>query len=128
MNPERATIKMSDNYLRESHSLEGNFDIDSSASRVQLILSEKRTWLSLMRTGISILALPMAVASALIATSKYYETSEVLLLFIPIMILNAFLVILGLHLIFKSLKHIKHQDHLLLEIKRSHPELVDFVD
>ena len=47
-----------------------------SINQVQLLLSEKRTSLSVMRTGIAMLALPLSIFSALIATSKYYEITH----------------------------------------------------
>ena len=40
-----------------------------SINKVQLLLSEKRTALSVMRTGIAVLALPLSIFSALIARS-----------------------------------------------------------
>ena len=40
-------------------------------NQVQLLLAEKRTALAVMRTGIAVLALPLSVFSALIATSKW---------------------------------------------------------
>ena len=37
---------------------------------IQVLLSEKRTALSSMRTGIAVFALPLSVLSVLIATSR----------------------------------------------------------
>ena len=48
-----------------------------SINKVQLLLSEKRTALSVMRTGIAVLALPLSIFSALIATSRWYNVMEV---------------------------------------------------
>jgi uncharacterized membrane protein YidH (DUF202 family) len=114
--------------FKQSVASDANFDDSSTINAAQLVLAEKRTSLSLMRTGISVFALPMAVVSVLIATSKYYETGEVLHLFIPVMILNAALVGLGCYLVIKSIKRIRHQDRVLLEIKRTHPALAPFLD
>ena len=44
---------------------------------MQLLLAEKRTTLSTLRTGIAIFAFPLSVLSVLIATSKSYEIHEV---------------------------------------------------
>jgi len=41
-------------------------------NEVQLLLSEKRTSLSTLRTGIAIFAFPLSVLSVLIATSRHY--------------------------------------------------------
>ncbi len=94
----------------------------------QLILAEKRTFLSLMRTGIAVFALPLATISALIATSKYYELEKVLSLFIPVMLINAGLVALGAYLIIRAMRRLRHADELLAEIKRSHPTLAPYLD
>jgi len=73
---------------------------------VRLILAEKNTAFSLMRTGIAILALPLSIMSLLVATSKYYDVLQVLHFLIPIGILNLALVILSIYLIVQSMKHI----------------------
>ena len=49
----------------------GHDDAEQLAlARPSLILAEKRTFLSVMRTGIAVIALPLAMISALIATSS----------------------------------------------------------
>src|SRR6185295_7931753 len=47
-------------------------------NEVQLLLSEKRTSLSTLRTGIAIFAFPLSVLSLLIATSRAYDLKQVL--------------------------------------------------
>jgi len=94
----------------------------------QLIFAEKRTALSLMRTGISVLALPLAVVSALIATSKYYDASSILHLLIPVMVLNVALVVLGGYLIIRSMIRIRREERVLTRLKSCHPALVDYFD
>ena len=48
-------------------------------NEVQLLLAEKRTSLSTMRTGIAVFLLfPLSVLSVLIATSKSYELHQVM--------------------------------------------------
>lgn len=95
---------------------------------IQLLLAEKRTSLSLMRTGIAVFALPLAAISALIATSKYYEPGEVLGLFVPVMIINALLLGLGAYLINRAIRHMRHADRLLKDLKSSHPVLAPYLD
>ena len=61
-----------------------------SINQVQLLLSEKRTVLAVMRTGIAVLALPLSIFSALIATSRWYRVMEVwplLLLVVGVVVL-----------------------------------------
>ena len=50
---------------------------------IQVLLSEKRTALSTMRTGIAVFALPLSVLSVLIATSRNYNIGHVMPLLLP---------------------------------------------
>ena len=52
-------------------------------NEVQMILAEKRTALSAMRTGIAVFALPLSVLSILVATSRYYDVLQVMHLLVP---------------------------------------------
>src|SRR5882724_5154475 len=96
-------------------------------SEVQVILAEKRTALSMLRTGIAILALPLSVLSVLVATSRYYDAHAVLYLLLPIFLLNAGLVLLAIYLVTVSIRRARHCDHLLLELKRKHSKLAEFI-
>ena len=97
-------------------------------NEAQLILAEKRTSLSVMRTGIAVLALPLSVISVLIATSKYYSFHHVREMMIPLMVINIALVVLGSYLIIKAVIRIKHYDHLMHKLKESHSAIADFID
>lgn len=97
-------------------------------NEVQLLLAEKRTSLATMRTGIAVFTLPVSVLSILIATSRHYNLSQVLHLFIPLLLLCSGLVILGTYLVIRSLMRIRHQDGLILSIKRKHSQLAEFID
>ena len=69
-----------------------------SINQVQLLLSEKRTALSVMRTGIAVLALPLSIFSALIATSRWYNVMEVWPLLVLVVAINLGLAIFGMGL------------------------------
>ena len=69
-----------------------------SINQVQLLLSEKRTVLAVMRTGIAVLALPLSIFSALIATSRWYRVMEVWPLLVVVGI-NLGLVVFAVYLI-----------------------------
>jgi uncharacterized membrane protein YidH (DUF202 family) len=97
-------------------------------SEVQLILAEKRTSLAAMRTGIAVFVLPLSVLSILIATSRYYEFMRVVHLLIPLLVLCAALVLLGSYLIFRAMVRIHRQDRIILEIKRKHSKIAEFLD
>ena len=62
---------------------EKHHSVSNAINDIQLLFTEKRTSLALMRTGIAVLALPLSVLSLLIATSKYYEAVDVLTFLIP---------------------------------------------
>ena len=95
---------------------------------IQVLLSEKRTSLASLRTGIAIFALPLSVLSVLIATSKYYSITKVMPLLVPLLILNFGLVVLGSWLIYRSLKHFRHYERRIRELTQKYRSLADFVD
>jgi hypothetical protein len=44
---------------------------------INLLLSEKRTALSILRTGIAIFSIPLSLGSVLIATSQLYKPEKI---------------------------------------------------
>ena len=97
-------------------------------NEVQLLLAEKRTALSTMRTGIAVFAFPLSVLSVLIATSKSYEVHEVMHWLVPLLLLNLGLVALGVYLISRAVVRIRRYDHLLDELKRKNHRLAELLD
>lgn len=97
-------------------------------NEVQLILAEKRTSLAAMRTGIAVFALPLSVLSVLVATSKHYDAAQVMHLFLPLLVICAALVVLGTYLIIRAVMKIHHQDRMILELKRKHSRIGEFID
>jgi uncharacterized membrane protein YidH (DUF202 family) len=95
---------------------------------IQVILSEKRTALASLRTGIAVFALPLSVLSVLIATSRYYSIGQVMPLMVPLLALCVGLVILGAWLIYHSIKRIHHYDRVIRELTQKHRSLAEFVD
>ena len=96
--------------------------------QIQLILSEKRTALSTMRTGIAVFALPISAFSVLIVTSKYYEAAQVMHWLLPLIVLNLGLVILGCYLITLAVWRIRRYDRQIQNLKQEHAELSGWVD
>lgn len=84
---------------------------------VNLLLSEKRTALSILRTGIAIFLIPLSIGSLLIATSQLYKPEKILFLMIPVLAGCTLLMIIALWLIiraFAKLRHNeKHLDHII---------------
>ena len=97
-------------------------------NEVQLLLSEKRTALSALRTGIAIFAFPLSVLSVLIATSRSYEPSRVLQWLIPLLVLNAGLTALGVYLVVHAFRRIRHYDRMIEEFKRKHSRLARLLE
>src|SRR5205085_3508367 len=95
---------------------------------IQVVLSEKRTSLSSLRTGIAVFALPLSVLSVLVATSRYYNFATVMPLLIPLLVLNLGLVALGSWLIYRSIRRIHHYDRVLRELTRKYRSLAEFIE
>jgi hypothetical protein len=91
---------------------------------IQVLLSEKRTALSSMRTGIAVFALPLSVLRVLIATSRYYSIGKVM----PLLLLNLGLVVLGTWLVFHSIGRHHHCDRLIRELTQKYRSLAEVVD
>ncbi len=109
---------------------EGN-EIESASvviNEVQLILAEKRTSLAAMRTAIAVFALPLSVLSVLVATSKYYDFIHVMHLIVPLLLICAALIFLGSYLIIRSIHRLHRYDRLILDIKRKHSKIAEFLD
>ena len=95
---------------------------------VQLLLAEKRTSLAAMRTGIAVFALPLSVLSVLIATSKYYDPTQVMHWLVPLLVINAALVILGTYLIIRTMIRIHRYDRRIRNLKKENKVLEEFID
>ena len=97
-------------------------------NEVQMILAEKRTALSAMRTGIAVFALPLSVLSILVATSRYYDVLQVMHLLVPLLVLCAALVLLGAYLVINAIRRIHHYDRLIRELKAKYSAIAEFLD
>ena len=95
---------------------------------IQVVLSEKRTALAALRTGIAVFALPLSVLSALIATSRYYSFAKVMPLLVPLLILNFGLVVLGSWLIYHSIRRIRHFDRVIRDLRGKYRSLAEFIE
>jgi positive regulator of sigma E activity len=101
---------------------------DFVISQIQLILAEKRTSLSVLRTGIAVFTLPLSVFTILIATSRYYSIFDILALFISLLGICVGLVILGIYLILKSSRNIRHFDIMIKKLKEKNGVLRQMVE
>lgn len=99
-----------------------------AVQEMQLLLAEKRTALSTLRTGIAVFALPLSVLSVLIATSKAYEVAHVIHWLVPLVLLCAGLVVLGVYLITIAVWRIRRYDRLIDGLKHKHSRLAELLD
>ena len=97
-------------------------------NEVQLLLSEKRTALSALRTGIAIFAFPLSVFSVLITTSRSYQWREVMHWLVPLLVITLGLTALAVYLIAHSFRRLHHYDRIINELKRKHSKLAEFLD
>ena len=96
--------------------------------QVRMLLDEKRTFISIMNTGIFILPSQMLIDGILIAMSKFYETTSIPHLVIPFALINVFLLLLAGYLVFHSLFRIHHCGVLIRNLKKRNNFLVDLFD
>ena len=95
---------------------------------IQVLLAEKRTALSSLRTGIAVFALPFSVLSVLIATSRYYTFDKVMPLLAPLLLLNFGLVVLASWLIFRSIHRIHRFEHRIRELSQKYRSIAEFIE
>ena len=95
---------------------------------IQVLLSEKRTSLAALRTGIAVFALPLSVLSALIATSRYYSMEKVMPLLAPLLLLNLGLVVLGCWLVLRSIHRIHHYERRIRELSEKYRAVAEFIE
>jgi uncharacterized membrane protein YidH (DUF202 family) len=101
---------------------------DVILGEIQVLLAEKRTALSALRTGIAVFALPLSVLSALIATSRYYSMEKVIPLLAPLLLLNLGLVVLGCWLVFRSIHRIHHFENRIRELSQKYRSIAQFIE
>ena len=106
----------------------GDEPINLILGEIQVLLAEKRTALSSLRTGIAVFALPLSVLSVLIATSRYYSFGKVMPLLVPLLLLNLGLVILGSWLIYISIHRIRHYEHRIRELTQKYHSIAEFIE
>jgi len=95
---------------------------------ISVLLAEKRTSLAVLRTAIAIFTLPISVFTVLIATSRYYDVSEVIHFIIPLITICVILVFLGTYFVYRSFKKIKRIDHTIRETKMKEEHLRDILE
>lgn len=103
-------------------------DQEAIVSQIELILAEKRTSLSVLRTGIAILVLPLSLFTILIATSRYYDMATALALIVPVLVICVGLISLGIYLIVRSTRRIIRHDRRVQKLAQKDPRWKEFLD
>lgn len=97
-------------------------------NEIQLLLTENRTDLAMLRTGIAVLGLPLSLIGLLIATSKYWDFNSVKDLFIPLAVICLALVALAAYLITRAIMHIHRHDKFLAKFKNKDKNISVLLD
>ena len=100
---------------------------NTELNEIQLLLAEKRTSFALLRTGIAVFSLPLSVITVLIATSRYYNLSDIVYLFVALMTICTVLVVLGLYLIIRSMRKIFWYDRKIGELRKKDKNLDNII-
>lgn len=103
-------------------------DESTVITELELVLAEKRTALSVLRTGLAVTALPMTVVSFLIVTSRSYDPGSVLHLIAPLLLACLGLFALGITMVGRALLRLRHHDRVLREIKEQLPGIGHLLD
>ncbi len=94
---------------------------------MQLLLAEKRTALSALRTGIAVFAFPLSVLSVLIATSRSYDINRVWHWLLPLLAISLGLFVLAVYLVTRSIRKIWHYDRVIREYQKKHSVLAELL-
>ena len=92
------------------------------------MLAEKRTALSLLRTGIAIFSIPLSLGSILIATSNLYYPNKILFLMIQDLGGCSLLVLISLWLIVTVIKKLRSNNKRFDLIIQNNEFLRNLVD
>lgn len=113
-------MKKTDGHLGIEGDLEHTMKEELVMSELKLLYAEKRTSLSVLRTGIAILMLPLSVFTVLVATSRYYNILEpgTLAFAVPLIAISLLLIIFGGMLILRSLRSTRRCDEKISIIRK----------
>ncbi len=95
---------------------------------VSLMLSEKRTALSILRTGIAIFSIPLSLGSVLIATSQLYDPDQILYLIVPVLAGCTLLVLISLWLMITAAVKLRNNERRLDRLIEKNQFLRNIVD
>ncbi|PIR87125.1 MAG: hypothetical protein COU11_02765 [Candidatus Harrisonbacteria bacterium CG10_big_fil_rev_8_21_14_0_10_49_15] len=96
-------------------------------SEIQLLLAEKRTYYSLLRTGLAVFSVPLTVIVFLVATGPKHRIFD--LFWIGALVIAALLVIaaVGLGIFIQAQRKVKRLDRIISTIKSESKRIAEIV-
>jgi hypothetical protein len=87
------------------------------AAAVQVLLAEKRTSLAVLRTGITVAAVPLSITTVLVTLSRFYSWIENLHFLVPMYIVLTGLLVLAIYLIGRAIRKIRFFDDMIHRVR-----------
>lgn len=84
-----------------------------------MFLAEKRTSLSVLRTGLALFTIPVSVFTILIAASEHYSVMDIFYLFALLVCICVVLIALGTYLIVRSIRRFHAIDSRIKSLKEN---------
>ncbi|MDP3880573.1 MAG: DUF202 domain-containing protein [bacterium] len=94
---------------------------------IQLLLAEKRTYFSLLRTGIAIFTFPLTVIAFLGATSQYHQLFSSFWGGAILVGTLLFISVIGLILFFRAERRVKQLNQLVLNMRKKNKRLTEII-
>ena len=96
-------------------------------NEIELLLAEKRTNFSLLRTGIAVATLPLTVAIFLIATNDFHNTFDNKFYLLAIVITLAAITASGVFMAVFASRKIKKVDVAVLKIEKDNKRIKNII-
>lgn len=97
------------------------------AAAVQVLLAEKRTSLAVLRTGITVAAVPLSITTVLVTLSRFYSWLENLHFLVPMYVVLTGLLFLAIYLIGSAIRKIRRFDDMIQRVREESPIFRDLI-
>jgi uncharacterized membrane protein YidH (DUF202 family) len=97
------------------------------AAAIQILLAEKRTSLAVLRTGITVAAVPLSITTVLVTLSRFYSWMDNLQFLVPMYIVLTALLALSAYLVGRAMSKIKYFDDKIHRIREESPAFRDLL-
>lgn len=94
---------------------------------IELLLAEKRTYFSLLRTGLAIFTVPLTVIAVLAATVEYHNLFNSLSLGAVTIGTLAVVALIGLIMFFRAEEKIKAVNNKIVDLEQAHDHVDDII-